>query len=363
MKEFNHEMLVLAREARGLTQSDLSDLVAIGQATLSKFETGLRIPPDAAVSALASGLRFPESFFFQSGRPYGFPPFHYRKRKKLSAKALGRIVAEMNIRRMHVAKLSISYGPSVSIPEFDLDEYQGKSREHPSPSRFAAALREAWMLPDGPIPNMVDLIEDHGGIVIPCDFESTLIDALSQRIDGMPVLFFINKNAPADRVRFTLAHEIGHMSLHTTSLKSDEAMEEEADEFASEFLMPAKEIRHQMRGFDLRQIANLKGYWKVSMASIAYRANSLNLVSPYQYKMFWIEMGKLGYRRREPNEPPVESPTLLRKMVDFHRVKLNYSESDLSELLCLSPEDFQSMYGAGALGLGAQKAHLRLVMN
>uniref|UniRef100_UPI000A5CA4A8 ImmA/IrrE family metallo-endopeptidase n=1 Tax=Vibrio campbellii TaxID=680 RepID=UPI000A5CA4A8 len=72
-----------------------------------------------------------------------------------------------------------------------------------------------------------------------------LIDAMSQRIDGMPVLFFVNVNAPADRLRHTLAHELGHMVLHTITFADDDEMEQEADAFAGAFLVPADEIRTQ----------------------------------------------------------------------------------------------------------------------
>ena len=206
------------------------------------------------------------------------------------------------------------------------------------------------MLPSGPIPNMVDLLESNGGVVIPCDFGTDLLDALSQRIDGMPVMFFVNVNAPADRVRHTLAHELGHMVLHTITLKSDEEMEDEADAFAGAFLLPAEEIRPQLRRFDLRQLANLKGYWKVSMAALAVRASRLNLVTPYQSKMFWIEMSKLGYRKREPNEPLKEHPSLLRQMIAFHMNKLGYSLSEMASLLHLQVAEFQDMYRAEVLG-------------
>ena len=48
------------------------------------------------------------------------------------------------------------------------------------------------MLPRGPIANMAGLIEENGGIIIPCDFETDLIDAMSQRIDGMPESCFLS---------------------------------------------------------------------------------------------------------------------------------------------------------------------------
>ena len=159
------------------------------------------------------------------------------------------------------------------------------------------------------------------------------------------MLFFVNTYAPADRVRLTLAHELGHMVLHTIQFKDDDEMEREADEFAGAFLLPADEITLQLRRFDLRHLANLKSYWKVSMAAIAVRADRLRLITPYQSKMFWIEMGKLGYRRREPNEPPPEPPRLLRQMIQHHQIRLGYSRSDLARLLCLNEAEFDAMYG------------------
>jgi Zn-dependent peptidase ImmA (M78 family)/transcriptional regulator with XRE-family HTH domain len=341
---FNHHMVTLARDARGLTQAELSARLNLGQGTLSKFETGFANPTEEFVADLAEVLGFPTSFFYEPGRPYGLPPLHYRRRKKLSAKSLARIVAEMNIRRMHLAKLLVSFGSRTNafIPELDRDEYHGKGRGVLTVDDVARLVREAWMVPSGPIENMVDLLESNGGVVIPCDFGTDLLDAMSQRIEGMPVMFFVNVDAPADRVRHTLAHELGHMVLHTVTLKSDEEMEDEADVFAGAFLLPANEIK--LRRFDLRQLANLKGYWKVSMAAIAVRANRLKAITPYQSKMFWIEMSRLGYRKREPNEPPKEYPKLLRQMVAFHIKKLGYSISEMARLLQLGVDEFQHMY-------------------
>jgi Zn-dependent peptidase ImmA (M78 family)/transcriptional regulator with XRE-family HTH domain len=359
---FNHHMLTLARDARGLTQSDLASALSIGQGTLSKYETGVSQPPQEFVSALSQALGYPDSFFHQIGRPFGFPPFHYRKRKKLSAKALGRVRAEMNIRRMHVAKMLLSYPfrPNEFIPEIDRDEYQGSKRGRLDIEDVARTIREAWMLSGGPIPNMVELLEHNGGVVIPCDFGTDLLDAMSQRIDGMPVLFFINVHAPMDRVRHTLAHELGHMVLHTAVLKDDEEMESEADAFAGAFLLPADEVRPQLRRFDLRHVANMKLYWKVSMAAIAVRADRLNLITPHQKKMFWMEMGRLGYRKREPNELAREQPALLKRMVEFHCNKLGYSTHEMAELFNISVSEFELMYHA-ASSSGDRRAHLRVV--
>ena len=364
MEKFNPSLLVLAREARGLTQAELSLGAKIAQGTLSKYETGIQDPSTDAADTLAETLSYPRSFFYQEGRPYGFPPYHYRKRKKLSAKALGRIVAEMNIRRMHIQRLIVSYqsGIKTSIPEIDRDDYHGRGNKRLDIEDVARSVREQWMLSRGPVPNMIELLETNGAVVVPCDFGTDLIDAMSQRIDGLPCLIFTNMHTPADRLRHTLAHELGHMILHTTTLHDDEKMEEEADAFAGAFLLPADEIRSQLRRFDLRQLANMKGYWKVSMAAIAVRADRLKLITEYQKKNFWMEMGRLGYRKREPQEPVREEARLLKGMVGFHTKKLGYSSEDMAKLLHLLPSEFEKMYAPQVFGIPDDKRqHLRVV--
>jgi len=347
MHRFNHHMLSLARDCRGITQSELSRRSKLRQGTLSKYENGILEPSDDVVEQISKILEFPAAFFFQAGKPYGFPPFHFRKRKKLSTKALNRIVAEMNIRRMHISILLRSYEDRVGrlrIPEIDPDDYKSTTDVNNRIEEIAEHIREIWAVPRGPIENMVGLIEDLGAIVIPCDFETDLIDAMSQRVDGLPVLFFVNSTAPADRIRHTLAHELAHMILHTVSLLDDDEMERQADQFAGAFLVPAREFRSQLRRFDLRTLANLKAYWKVSMQSLAMRADKLNLISGYQKKSFWIEMGQLGYRRSEPGEPPHESASTVRRMIDFHRGKLGYSAEEVARLLHLNLNEYQQMY-------------------
>lgn len=363
MEKVNRHMLALARDSRGLTQSELANILNVKQGTVSKYESGLLEAPNEYVSEISNALGYRNTFFFETGRPYGMPPFHYRKRKKLSAKALSKIVAEMNIRRMHVATLLRSYEIRTNgfIPEIDRDEYLGRSKAPFSIEELARRMREQWMLPQGPIQSMVDVIEGAGGIVVPCDFGSDLLDAMSQRIDGMPVLFFVNVNAPGDRARHTLAHELGHMLLHTREVLADEEMEDEADAFAGAFLLPAQDIRPQLRQFNLRHLSNMKAHWKVSMAAIAVRASRLDLITAYQSKSFWIEMSRLGYRKREPNEPEKETPSLLRRMLNYHTSQLGYSVEDLASVLHITAPEFAEMYGSILNPGGTERPKLRVV--
>lgn len=346
VRTFNRHLMAVARDSLGLTQTDLASQIGVKQGTISKYEAGILEPPEDFVSELAACLGFNPDFFFWASRPYGMPPFHYRKRKKLGAKALAKMIAEMNIRRMHLSVLLRSYDARSNgfIPEIDRDEYRGGHGRDFSVEDAARYLRELWMVPDGPVDNVIELLEDNGGVVIQCNFESDLIDAVSQRIDGMPVLFFVNMNAPSDRIRWTLCHELGHMVLHTTAIIDDEEMEAEADRFAGAFLLPEKEFRRQLKKFDLRQVANLKRYWKVSMQAIAMRAFTLKMITPHQRKMFFIQMGKLQYRKSEPYEPPKETPRKVHMMMRHFQSALEYSVSELASAFGVTERKFNEMY-------------------
>lgn len=363
MERFNRHMMALARDSSGLTQGELASRLDVQQGTISKYEGGVLDPQMDFIDQMADALGFRSGFFFEPYTIYGVPPYHFRKRKKLSAKVLSSIVAEMNLRRIHISTLMRSDNDRGNsfIPEVDRDDLDTIGRGGFSIERIAQRVREHWMLPNGPIENLVETIEAAGGIVVPIEFGTDLLDGMSQRIDGLPVLFFMNSNAPADRARHTLAHELGHMILHTRSFIDDEQMEDEADAFAGAFLLPANEIRPQLRQFSLRQLANMKMYWKVSMAAIAVRASRLNVITPYQSKMFWIEMGRLGYRKREPNEPAHEVPVRLRRLLNFHLGQLGYSTDELAGLLHLTVSKFNEMYGEVVRSRGSEKPALRVV--
>jgi Zn-dependent peptidase ImmA (M78 family)/DNA-binding XRE family transcriptional regulator len=338
-KRFNADMLRLARDAREMTQADLASSSGVTQALISKLEHGLvSEPSEEVVEALAEAVRFPIAFFFQPERAVGFPHFHYRKRAKMGAKTLGKIEAIINIRRQHITKLLRSFEEPVAkpIPQIDLDEIGA------TPERVAEQMRAYWMLPRGPVENLVEVIEDGGGIVISTNFDTQLLDGLSFRSEGLPPLFFMNKGMPADRSRFSLAHELGHMVLH--SIPEDDAlMEAQAHRFAAEFLMPAVDIRPYLKEAKLSVFARIKRFWKVSIKSLIKRAYDLKMITDYQYKMLNIQYNK-QFSSGEPGDIPPEKPSRLQKMVRFHLEVLSYSLSDLAKLLCVREDDFSRVY-------------------
>lgn len=169
----------------------------------------------------------------------------------------------------------------------------------------------------------------------------------------MPPLFFVNASASGDRLRYSLSHEMGHIVMHEVHT---EDMEREANRFAAEFLMPANDIRSSLDGLSLPKLATLKPYWKVSMAALLKRATDLKKITERQVRYLWMQMGRLGYRTREPAELeiPVEKPTTLRELFDVYTDELNYSIADLSNLL----DVFEHHVRADYFG---KSGHLRVV--
>ncbi len=154
---------------------------------------------------------------------------------------------------------------------------------------------------------------------------------------------FVNRESPRDRLRFSLAHELGHMVMHTLPSPN---IEDEADRFAAEFLMPERDIRSDLHDLTLPRLVLLKRYWRVSMAAILKRAEDIGTITANQARYLWQQMGRAGYRTREPVELDVdgEQPALLQELVRIHQRELGYSRKDMHYLLALNDEELDAIY-------------------
>lgn len=333
----NPSMIVLARESRGLTQSELASKLKIGQGHLSKIENGLLDISDNILSDLAKILHYPKKFFFKNAQVYPPGLAFYRKYKTLHKKVQCKICAMANMSRLHVERMILSVDiERNNIPNCDLVEYE-------TAENVASALREYWTIPYGPIKNMIRVIEDAGVIVKLADIGTKAFSGMSMPASEVYYLILINENMPWDRIRWTIAHELGHIVMHKLPTPN---MEEEADQFASEFLMPASVIRSELTDLSLVKLADLKPRWKVSMAAILRRALTLNTITERQYRYFWMRMSSLGWKTREPVEldVPAEPPSLIREFISVHFDDFNYSPEELCQVLDVEEDEFLQLY-------------------
>jgi Zn-dependent peptidase ImmA (M78 family)/transcriptional regulator with XRE-family HTH domain len=347
-------MLTLARESRGLTQSELAKLLAVSQAYVSKVESELLEPTFEVLTRLSSILDYPEAFFRLSDPVYGpgVTEFWHRKRQAATARQMRRIYAEINKRIIHIQRLLRAVELPEAVYRFDLDEFDG-------PADVARAVRVAWHIPHGPIPDLIRVVEDAGGVVVRCDFETKLVDAVSRWVPGLPPLFFLNQGLTADRERLTLAHELGHIVMHRAPSST---MEDEAFAFAGELLTPGDEIGPHLTNLTLPRLAMLKPVWKVSMGALITRADRLDRISQRQARYLWMQMGRSGYREREPAELdfPKEQPRLLGELFSLHQAQLGYTVRDLANLLAMHPHEVAHIYPVQTT-VEEARSHLRAI--
>jgi Zn-dependent peptidase ImmA (M78 family)/transcriptional regulator with XRE-family HTH domain len=341
--EFNPEMLVLARESRGMTQLELAFLLGVEQGTLSKAESGMIPVSDEFVAKAAHALKYPPDFFFQNERIYGFGSsvFYHRKRQGLPVKHLRQLHAEMNIRRFGIKRLlrAATIEGVAKFQRYHPEEYRGRVE------LIARAVRSAWHIPPGPIRNLTETLENAGAVVIRCDFDTRKADAISEWIEPNPPMFFVNAHPDitGDRLRFSLAHELGHVVMHQYPVPD---MEDQADRFAAEFLLPEKEIAPQLTRLNLPKLAVLKRHWKVSMSCLIEQAHRIGNISKSQRSRLIIQLRTDTHSYREPidTDIPIEKPTLVDELIQAHLNGLGYSISELSTLMLQSEQDFTEKY-------------------
>jgi Zn-dependent peptidase ImmA (M78 family) len=297
----------------------------------SKIESGVTIlnGDDLLVEKFSGELGFPPSFFFKSARALGVPAsFHemYRKPKSVSGKkVLAKVSSELTIRMLCVSKLldSIELEPELTLPQYDVDDYGNDG------AAIARAIRRDWLIPDGPIRNLTGLVEKTGIIVFPGYFSAPKVDGVTVNVSGLPPVIFLNSISPADRTRFSLAHELGHVVMHR---QTSATMEKEANAFAAEFLMPEREMRAEFSNrIDMKELARLKRIRRVSMAALLYRASEIGKATRNQADYLWRQMSKYRHEEPESTQFEKETPTTLRSILRLFIEKLGYSTGDLSE--------------------------------
>ncbi len=197
----------------------------------------------------------------------------------------------------------VPINPANHIPTFDPDDT--------TPADAAKMVRAQWRMPIGPVRNLTRWIESAGVIVIQEHLGTKRIDGLSQWASDYPVTL-LNADLANDRKRWTLAHELGHLVLHSNYFDPD--VEAQADAFAAEFLMPRHVIEPDLRDLTPSRLIALKKQWGVSMAAIFEHAYRLGKVTGPDRQRFYRTMNSRGWRRNEPAAEAIadETPELAR---------------------------------------------------
>jgi Zn-dependent peptidase ImmA (M78 family)/transcriptional regulator with XRE-family HTH domain len=212
--------------------------------------------------------------------------------------------------------------------------------------RAAAAVRDKWGLGESPIPNLLGLLEEKGISV--CEvrgFEE--FDGLSAAFGSRSVIV-VNRDFPADRVRFTAAHELAHLLGGLAA--GPESPEGLCQEFAAAFLLPKEALARLMtpagRKVSLAELAEVKESYGISLQAIMRRAHGLGLVTDRQNRRFreifkekgWLEAEPVEYRGRE-------RPVRFRRLLNFAVAEDILDLERAAALAGVTPEEFRKDMG------------------
>jgi Zn-dependent peptidase ImmA (M78 family)/transcriptional regulator with XRE-family HTH domain len=340
-----------AREIRKLTQSELAHRINVHQSVIAKMEADMRDWDSSLIESIALQLGFPVSFFKQGiGPEFPLGSLLFRCRAKLPANEKNRIRQLALLEYEACEKMAVGTRP---IP------LHFPSLTNTDPVEAAKVTRATLGFgPDTPIPHLINKLEKNGIFVFAVPDTDAAFEAFSLWSDSDPrhPVIAVGIDKPTDRVRLSCAHELGHLVLHRSPRGNLAEMEKEAYAFAAEFLMPEDAMRKEIRTpLALMDLARLKPRWGVSIQALIYRAHELDMLSDRQYRYFFEQITKLGWRKREPEEFDVkaEKPRLFTKLAEIAFGQF-VSVDKVADTVCLP-----TILAQQILAIHAQKADLQ----
>ncbi len=302
----------------------LAELVNRKPASISHYEKGRIEPPAEVVHALSKALDVQVGFFFKPPRcmPEG-PTFHRSlsaatKRARLRAER--RIDWTFDILRFLEGYVDI---PSANLPPLTFDLLGELTDDQIEIA--AHGLRRYWGLGDGPIPNLVWLVEQQGVVVVRDSVGNNKLDAHSRWCGERPIIVLNSDKRSSTRSRFDCAHELGHVLFHRNvsvaqaqRSENRKRIEAPADRFGGAFMMPAETFAEEVGRPTLEGLLALKSRWRMSVAAMLVRCAQLGLVGERRAELMWRSLSRRGWRRREPFDDSFlpEQPRMFNRAFD-----------------------------------------------
>lgn len=347
------ERLKRARSAAGLSMAKLGKAAGVSANMIKKYEHDDSMPSSSVLIKMAEALDVRTEFFF---RPVTvkLSGIEYRKKASTPQKVLDKISADVLDQAERWFELR-NLWPDFPIPNFEFPGNLPNVSALDDLEPFSVAVRKAWQLGLTPLPDMIDLLESKGILVIVTESDQAdQVDGMQASVQNQPVIV-ISSQWPGCRQRFTLAHELGHLLLHGI-LPSHIDEEQACNRFASAFLLPRNGVVEHLgakrQKIDWKEMYLLKHEYGLSMASILYRCRDLGILSPQKYKSLFIQFSSNGWRKEEPGQAyPREQTLLFEQLVYRGAGEGLISDSKAAELLKMPVAQFRQdkmMEGAKA---------------
>lgn len=326
------ERLRGARLMAGLSQEELAERAGVTKMAISKYERDIMQPSSRVLMKLSKALGCKVEYFLRPIQVKVKGAIHREKagRAQRDRKAVYTRAAECVERYLTIENI-LNQQCSFRMPQIERAIHSLDDVE-----RVAVELRKAWELGLGPIGSLVDVLEDNGIKVclIPGDVG---FDALLILLEDQSPVIAVNSKSPGDRLRFNLAHELGHLILgHTPNPTKED--EKAAHRFAGAFLVPEQTARRELAAWGPKRplgfLIMLKREYGLSAQAWAYRAKDVGVISQAEYTRLWQKIGPR--RKHEFGQPcPPERPMRMERLVSVALMNDLISEAKAAEVLAV----------------------------
>jgi len=348
-----------SRLAAGLTLDECVARIGefgftITKSALSQYENEKRTPGALVLNSLADVLRVPRSWFLEES--HGFPVtwYAYRKQARLGKKVRQEIESYAAHHGERVAKVWRLF-PRVCNVDFPVRTQIHNVTEA---DNVAADIRRKWNLGNDALESVTHTLESNGAIILRYRRQETrCFDGLSALINNCWPLLLINDTVAIDRLRFDLAHELGHIVMNTSRLENEKSEEYAVHRFASSFLMPPEVLKGELgakrSNLFLPELLYIKEKFGISVAALLYAARVHGIVGEQACTALRIELARRGWRRREPDVfRGNENPSRLRQLLVRAVAEDLMSLRNASELFPELSGELRKEFGTSAVNLG-----------
>ena len=332
---FNNKRLKLARQRRSLSKKELSEKLNLSIQTLSDWEMGKVIPKFENIVEVSKELNFPIDFFDTTEDVKFLEPSQVTFRALTKMKASDRDMA------LACGALAIYFNSWVE-KKFNLPTCNIPLYENIEPEEAKKKLKSYWNITEDYIENAIYLLEKNGVRVYSLSEYNEDFDAFSTWEDDTPFVF-LNTVKSAERSRFDAMHELGHLVMHKNTFNRDKKIEEDANRFASEMLMPTESImEYKTVNPSIGNLIQMKQIWLVSLKALIFRLNKLNIITDWTYRLLMMEVSKRGYNKTEPLPMERETSIVLKKVFSMLKEE-HITIHDIANELGLSSKEINSM--------------------
>lgn len=294
--------LKMLRYAKGYTQQALADAAGISRDTYQNIESGRSDPRASTLQNIAKVLGVEvQDLFGEAEIPV---QVRFRSSRRMNSRDM--ILCDAVTWMRDYSRLEETLNNHANWFLGDLSTKMTAYEGGPEKARLCAvrARQQLGLSAAEPVRDVCGLLESAGVKVYPKEVMSEGFWGLSiGPIDGGPLIVVnVWGRISVERWIFTAAHELGHLLLHpgsydVTVAREDQTEEQEANIFASHFLMPEPVFDNEWR--DTRglpfvdRVLKVKRMFRVSYKTVLYRLSETRKLDDNLWGKFQGE-----YRRR-----------------------------------------------------------------